>query len=111
MGEPRSSIPQHILRFYDDTSNLGKPAPSKVSEELHEVEYEIEKVLKKRQRKGKSEYFVKWKDYDETSWEPPENLENAKSIIDKFEQEEEISVQSKEDTTVEEKALTDSKKV
>ena len=51
------------------------------------MEYEVEKVLQKRQRKGKSEYFVKWKDYDETTWEPPENLENAKSLIDKFEQE------------------------
>ena len=86
--EPKSSIPAFILDFYEDSLNLGKSLPSDPEPESNpEVEYEIEKVLKKRLRKGKPEYFVKWKGYDETTWEPLENLKNAKSLIDKFEQE------------------------
>ena len=83
--EPKSSIPQFILDFYEDPTNFGKTAPSEPTEESFEEEYEVEKVIKKRHRKGKPEYFVKWKNYDETTWEPLENLENAKNLIDKFE--------------------------
>ena len=83
--EPKSSIPQFILDFYEDPTNFGKTAPSEPTEESFEEEYEVEKVIKKRHRKGKPEYFVKWKNYDETTWEPLENLENAKNLIDNFE--------------------------
>jgi len=47
-------------------------------------EYEVEKVLKKRTRKGKVEYFVKWKNFDETTWEPLDHLQNARKLIDSF---------------------------
>merc|ERR1712064_82155 len=86
--EPRSSIPKYVLEFYEnDPKMLGKPAPDDPEEELQseEEEYEVEKVIKKRTRKGKNEYFVKWKNYDETTWEPLENLENAKNLIENFE--------------------------
>ena len=45
----------------------------------------MEKVLDKRYRKGRVEYFVKWKNYNETTWEPPGNLKNIQSLIDHFE--------------------------
>ena len=45
----------------------------------------MEKVLKKRVKKDKLEYFVKWKNFDETSWEPLANLLNVKEMIDEFE--------------------------
>jgi len=86
--EPRSSIPKFVLEFYEKDPNLlGKPAPSEPEEESQtddEEEYEVEKVLKKRTRKGKKEYFVKWKNYDETTWEPMENLQNAINLIEMF---------------------------
>merc|ERR1712079_914709 len=47
-------------------------------------EYEVEEVLKKRHRKGKVQYYVKWKNYEEWTWEPLDNLANAKSLIEKF---------------------------
>ena len=47
-------------------------------------EYEVEKVLKKRNRRGKVEYFVKWKNFNETTWEPLANLTNAQNLIDEF---------------------------
>ena len=54
-------------------------------ESKFEVEYEVEKVLEKRFRKGRVEYFVKWKNYDETTWEPCKNLTNVQDLIEKFE--------------------------
>ena len=50
-----------------------------------ELEYEVEKVLDKRFRKGRAEYFVKWKHYDETTWEPLKNLGNIDDLLEEFE--------------------------
>ena len=47
---------------------------SKMSEE----EYEVEKIVNKRLRKGKPEYLVKWKgweDPDDNTWEPVAHLD------------------------------------
>ena len=83
--EPKSHISGFILDYYEeDLSRLGMPAPSSPMEESFEEEYEVEEVLKKRHRKGKVEYYVKWKNYEEWTWEPLENLLNAKTLIEKF---------------------------
>ena len=50
-----------------------------------ELEYEVEKVLDKRFRKGRAEYFVKWKHYDGTTWEPLKNLGNIDNLLEEFE--------------------------
>jgi len=54
-----------------------------------EAEYEVEKVLEKRTKKGgKVEYLVKWRgfeDPDENTWEPADNLDGAEDEIKKFE--------------------------
>ena len=56
---------------------------------MSDEEYEVEKVLDKRQKKGgQVEYLVKWKNYDDpddNTWEPADNLKEAKNVIDKFE--------------------------
>ena len=62
-----------------------KKKPERNEGNNFEVEYEVEKVLEKRFRKGRVEYFVKWKNYDETTWEPSKNLTNVQDLIDKFE--------------------------
>ena len=58
-------------------------------EAMSDEEYEVEKVLDKRQKKGgQVEYLVKWKNYDDpddNTWEPADNLKEAKNVIDKFE--------------------------
>merc|ERR1712079_948106 len=83
--EPKSHISGFILDYYEeDPSRLGMPAPSSPMEESFEEEYEVEEVLKKRHRRGKVEYYVKWKNYEEWTWEPLDNLLNAKSLIEKF---------------------------
>ena len=56
---------------------------------MSDEEYEVEKVLEKRVKKGgQVEYLVKWKNYDDpddNTWEPADNLKEANNVIDKFE--------------------------
>ena len=58
-----------------------------------EKEYEVEKIIDKRIINDKIEYLIKWKGYSdfENTWEPIENMSNAKEII--FEYEEKIKEQ------------------
>ncbi len=52
-------------------------------------EYEVEKVLEKEYKNGKSFYLVKWKNFDENhnTWEPLRHLIHCKNLIQKFESE------------------------
>ena len=51
-----------------------------------ELEYEVEAVLDSRVWRNKLQYLVGWKGYgsEERTWEPAENLENAKEAIAAF---------------------------
>jgi len=52
---------------------------------MSDYELEVEKVVDKRTNKsGKVEYLVKWRDFDEITWEPLENLQGAQRMIKKF---------------------------
>jgi len=59
------------------------PPPDIVNREL---EYEIEAVLDLRVRRNKLQYLVGWKGYgpEERTWEPVENLDNAKEAVATF---------------------------
>ena len=52
-----------------------------------DVEYEVEAIKDKRINDGKIEYLIKWAKYkdDESTWEPIENLENSKELIEEYE--------------------------
>ncbi|KAF8749064.1 hypothetical protein RHS01_10384 [Rhizoctonia solani] len=54
-----------------------------------EEEYKVEGVTDMEKRDGKWFFRVKWKGYgsEENTWEPRENLKNAKKILKKFEKE------------------------
>ena len=54
---------------------------------MSDEEYEVEKVLDKRVKKGQVEYLVKWKNYDDpddNTWEPADNLAECQHLVDEF---------------------------
>jgi len=64
-----------------------KKIPPPFIEVAGEKEYEVEKILDRRERRGKLKYLVRWKDYtaEEDTWEGLENLKNAKDLVEEFE--------------------------
>ena len=52
-------------------------------------DYEVESIIEKRvAKKGKVEYLVKWKNFDDPAdytWEPSNNLDAVKELVTKFE--------------------------
>ena len=78
-------------RFHFNHPNKeSRPPPELIDEE---EEWEVEKILDRRERKvgrGKRiEYLIKWKGYPEweNTWEPTNNLIHSKELIDEFEKE------------------------
>lgn len=69
----------------------GKSTADKSANGEAEVEgdYEVEKILRKRVKGGKVEYYLKWKGYgmDDCTWEPRDNL-TCSDLIEEFEEEE-----------------------
>ena len=54
-----------------------------------EEEWEVERILNKRQVRGKNKYLVCWKGFiaESDTWEGRENLKNTKEAIKKFKKE------------------------
>ena len=76
----------------DDNDDSEQEDNSGSSEE--EEEYVVESILDCRTRRGKKEYYIKWKDFDDeddNTWEPIDNLDCAERIKEFHEN------QSKED--------------
>ena len=77
-----------LLEPWHDRDDDGKAAERMpVALEVDgEDEYELEKILGARKRKGSRQYLVKWKGYPENydQWEPEENLGNAEELVREY---------------------------
>jgi len=77
-----------IHRYIGQVEGQRKEQPAPVIIEGEE-EWEVERILNKRQVRGKDKYLVHWKGFmaESDTWEGRENLENAKEAIEEFEKE------------------------
>jgi hypothetical protein len=67
-------------------SRFENARPSPPYEINGELEYEVNEILDSRSRNGQAEYLVDWKGYGphERTWEPEENLQNAKECLNRY---------------------------
>ena len=75
-----------IVKYREQVEEQKKILPPPV-EVAGEKEYEVEKILDRQERRGKTKYLVKWKGYmvEENTWEGLKNLKNAMEKIEEFE--------------------------
>jgi len=92
-----------IQRYVGQVEGQRKKQPAPVVIKGEE-EWEVERILNKRQIRGKDKYLVQWKGFtaESDTWEGKENLENAKEAIEEYEREyrrdmEDVRKQKKEE--------------
>src|SRR5258706_3962732 len=60
--------------------NFPQPPPDMIDEE---PEWEVERIVGHKGTKNR-QYHIKWKGYEQTSWESEDNLQNARELIDDY---------------------------
>ena len=73
-----------MTQFADDDGRDIEPPPTIIDDDY---EWEVENILSDRVTKnGRHEYLIKWSGYStiHNSWEPIENLVNAKNKINEY---------------------------
>ena len=77
---------RRLVKYREQVKGQKKIPPPSV-EVAGEKEYEVEEILDRQERRGKTKYLVKWKGYtaEGNTWEGLENLKNAGEKIEEFE--------------------------
>eukprot|EP00457_Paulinella_chromatophora_P005566 gb/GEZN01005583.1/.p1 GENE.gb/GEZN01005583.1/~~gb/GEZN01005583.1/.p1 ORF type:complete len:438 (-),score=156.81 gb/GEZN01005583.1/:431-1744(-) len=81
------------MAYLESIAYLSKEAPTiQISEE----EYEVDRIVKSRKRKGQTEYLIRWKGYAETAntWEPEECV--SQEALDVFQKQQQEAGESSE---------------
>jgi len=75
-----------IAMYQKQIEGQKKISPSPVEID-REKEYEVEKILNRRDIRGKPKYFVRWKRYtvEDNMWERLEDLQNTIDLVEEFE--------------------------
>ena len=78
-----SLLKPHIEPAFPNQNRETRPPPEIINEE---EEYEVEKILAHRIHNNVIEYLIHWKGYsnEERTWEPEENLTNARTILNAY---------------------------
>jgi len=77
---------RRLVKYREQVEGQKKIPPPPV-EVAGEKEYEVEEILDRQERRGKTKYLVKWKEYmaEGNTWEGLENLKNMGEKIEEFE--------------------------
>ena len=77
---------RRIVKYREQVEGQKKIPPPLV-EVAGKKEYEVEEILDRQEKRGKTRYLVKWKGYmiEENTWEGLENLKSAMEKIEEFE--------------------------
>ena len=96
--------PIHVSRLKKFT---GPRRPEKEETTERTDEYEVERILDHRLRKGKEEFLIKWKGYSEKecSWEPRDNLIGVDRLLIQYLEKHELPCQHCSFKTLDEKKL------
>jgi len=77
---------RRLVKYREQVKGQKKipPPPVKVA---GKKEYEVEEILNRQERRGKTRYLVKWKGYtvEGNTWEGLENLKNTMEKVEEFE--------------------------
>ncbi|CAK9861554.1 unnamed protein product [Sphagnum jensenii] len=86
-GSEESNIDDHRNDDEEEEDSEEQDEESVHEETLGEGMFEIEAIRKKRTRKGKKEYFVKWRGWPEkdNTWEPYAHIQRCSDILEEFE--------------------------
>jgi len=79
---------RRIVKYQEQVEEQKKIPPPPIEVD-GEKEYEVEEILDRQERRGKTKYLVKWKGYtaEENTWEGLENLKNVMEKVEEFEKE------------------------
>jgi hypothetical protein len=83
-GSNSIPVPNVSTLLHLDTDSPSSDIAS--SSDKDEEEYQVEAIIKSREKDGLTEYLVKWEGYDPTAatWEPLSNLTNCEDAIQFF---------------------------